>query len=30
MNKFWREKIREKIKDERDRNKVTLTFPQKS
>jgi hypothetical protein len=26
MNKFWMEKMREKIKEE----KVTLTFPQKS
>jgi cytoplasmic iron level regulating protein YaaA (DUF328/UPF0246 family) len=23
MNKFWREKMREKIKEERDRDKVT-------
>jgi hypothetical protein len=32
MNKFWREKMIEKIKEERerDRDKVTLTFPKKS
>jgi hypothetical protein len=29
MNKFWRKKMREKIKNERDRNKVTITFPTK-
>jgi hypothetical protein len=26
INKFWREKMREKIIEERDRDKVTLTF----